>query len=349
MGALRCIVLVGVPVLCLTTGGTEAANSPAFTYSAARVNCRPAMNAARSKAGLANFGEPTDANKLPITKIADYGANQAGSMRSRESRGSGQAGADPTKDTFLESVCQAVMSVNGAPPTQEKQAAGTYMYAPQGSPEEMCGEAVDFWSGAATHFPALPPAYSTNQDLYKDDKNVSFVGLYNPNANPTVDCAIITCQLADKGDEDEKADKEMGHDQRLSGEPVASADYHEREAPVGDHNPEVDRQEDGESPVVEAAPLTANPPVEGHESERSIDTDQAENAVQSEKSRRLSAKPDAVYTLLCLSRPPALKENQMPFTEQQWVKIKGGTSGAVQSQVYAVFTLGAAALMHSLF
>ncbi|KAL8453389.1 hypothetical protein Emed_000888 [Eimeria media] len=314
MGVLRCIVLAGVSVLCLKTGCTDASSSPTFTYNAARVNCRPAMNAVRSKADLPNFGEPSEENKLPIKKISDYVPNQAGSPPSAPASGSGQAGANQSKDNFLESVCQAVMSTNGAPPAQEKQAEGTYMYAPQGSPEEMCSSAVEFWSEAITHFPSLPPAYSKNENLYKNERNVSFVGLYNPNPNPTVDCAIITCQLQIDVNDEEQPEK---LEQTQNAKPVAAAANQGTETAAGDRSSVTDQGQDEASPTVaQAAPLTANPSAESqsNEAEGSRNTAQMEDGERAANSRRLSDKPNAVYSLLCLSRPPALTENQMPFT-----------------------------------
>nr|WKF54346.1 suface antigen 19 [Eimeria intestinalis] len=312
MRVLEFIVLAGVSVLCLTVGGTEAAESPLFEYSAMRVNCRSAMNAARSKAGLAKFGEPGVEDKLNITKIVDYVPSPAGAVPSSKVPDNAEARSHQTKDSFLESVCMAVMSGNGAPPQQGKQATGTYMYAPQGSPTDMCEEAVEFWSGAVNKFPTLPPAYTPNEDLYKNERNVSFVGLYNPNASATVDCAIITCER--KGDDDENEESEKLNRKR-SVKPVASAVDREKEASVADQSPEVTRRGRGEAAIVEAAPPNAVPAdEEPREFESGPGINLEEEGARPENTRRLSDRPNTVYSLLCLSRPPALKENQMPFT-----------------------------------
>ncbi|KAL8270812.1 hypothetical protein Esti_005286 [Eimeria stiedai] len=341
MGTLRSFLLAWGSLLCLKMGGTDEAS--AVTYDAARVNCRNAMNAARAQAGLADFGQPAAEDQLPIKKIGDYDANQAGPMPSRQASANGQA-----EDPFLESVCKAVMSGNGAPPQQEEQSTGTYMYVPQGTPKEMCEEAVDFWSGAVTKFSTLPPAYSPDEDLYKDFRNVSFVGLYNPSANPTVDCAIITCQLASEDEEDEDGPKEGLQNGRVQA--VPGAVHHGVAAAVEERSSEVDGRRHGDAFVAKPVSSTSDLAGGTRESGRGPSTNQVGDTIPSEGTRRLSAKPNAVYSLLCLSRPPAFKQGQMPFTEQQWGKVKGSASGsrAAQPQVYAVLPLAAAPLVYSL-
>ncbi|KAL8453391.1 hypothetical protein Emed_000890 [Eimeria media] len=79
--------------------------------------------------------------------------------------------------------------------SQVDNSKGIYMYASQASEDGDCAAAVLHWKSAINNFTELPPAYSTETPSpYTDPLNISFVGLYNPGQNPTVDCAVITCQ-----------------------------------------------------------------------------------------------------------------------------------------------------------
>ncbi|KAL8433459.1 hypothetical protein ACSSS7_003870 [Eimeria intestinalis] len=68
------------------------------------------------------------------------------------------------------------------------------MYAPQSSDTGDCAAAVKHWEAARSNFQQLPKGYSQDETLYAKSENISFVGLYNPNEKPTLDCAVFTCE-----------------------------------------------------------------------------------------------------------------------------------------------------------
>lgn len=57
-----------------------------------------------------------------------------------------------------------------------------------------CEGAVRYWKNALTEFDGLPPVYTKdNKKPYELSQTRSFVVLYNPQDNPTVDCAYFVC------------------------------------------------------------------------------------------------------------------------------------------------------------
>ncbi|KAL8440099.1 hypothetical protein Emag_007889 [Eimeria magna] len=219
MKVSRLLVLVGASLVFASSGkgldnNHEGAGEPLagsqVTHKGTRVDCLGAFNEARSKVGLPKFsGSPNGGKKLPIVGPAyEESPNRRSAAREIISGSESKTAAQEEKE-FLKSFCTTVLKQEKSS-VYGKQANGTYMYAFQDSPNGSCAAAVEYWRGAEANFPTPPPAYTAEEPLYKNDKNVSFVGLFNLKLNPTVDCAIISCQpdTLEDGDKSEKEEQE---------------------------------------------------------------------------------------------------------------------------------------------
>ncbi|KAL8453386.1 hypothetical protein Emed_000885 [Eimeria media] len=182
MRTFEVVVLVGTSLLSFDgrSFGQEAAN-----HTASRVNCLNALNAARGSVGLTAFeAAPAGGNRLPVLDEVATNPENGGTK-------SGQITA-ASQAAFLKSFCDAKLQ-DKFELAKFNSEDGTYMYASQTSATESCAAAVNYWKGAVQHFPSLPPSASEGGDLYLNNRNIAFVGLFNTGKNPTVDCAIITC------------------------------------------------------------------------------------------------------------------------------------------------------------
>ncbi|KAL8453394.1 hypothetical protein Emed_000893 [Eimeria media] len=296
MGTLRLLVSAGAWLLPLTAGSSlvdDSAYEPVH-HEPRRVDCRNAMNLIRAEVGLPPFTEPGDDwHKLPIV---DQAAGTAPMRLSEDledtETDSEEGGEHDSEDGFLDAFCKAVLKE--VPPQRQNQPKGTYMYAPQTSESEDCAGAAEYWRAAVSNFPSLPPAYTTDEALYKDVQNVSFVGLFNPRENPALDCAVITCRA--KTNNSETAPPTDAE----SPQPPNGVD--ETETPDATPKPQPDGEGEGEV----AAP----------ESTR----------------RRLSADDNGpVYSLICLSSPLALQESTAPFTISSSSSTNGSSSNSTTS------------------
>ncbi|KAL8425814.1 hypothetical protein Efla_004313 [Eimeria flavescens] len=323
MTGLRLIAVVGASLLLLQAGGatTTAGSSkekkltgtyfPSFL--AERVDCLKAMNAARAKAGLSSFQALTaEDGRIPI---ADAGTGEGPKLR-ETSMVTGKSGdvvqsQTPAEKRFLTSFCSA-LTQTGTPKTVQTATNGTYMYAPGNSVgESSCISAVDYWLEAEGNFTTLPPPYEEYEPLYKDHRNISFVGLLNTSSDPKVDCALITCNEADDDGKNGEAKPEQ--------QPPPSNNSSDPLPPPG----EVFNDTAGED--------------DGHKGD------------DADSRRRLKAAEDPVYSLVCLTTPQALELSKAPFTQDQWKKIKGIQNSSAEPRAFAVFALVAAALVHSSF
>ncbi|CDJ45660.1 SAG family member [Eimeria brunetti] len=76
----------------------------------------------------------------------------------------------------------------------KKFESGTYAYMPvEDAANVNCTAVVDTWKAAYSNFSGLPPPHLGNEKLYKNHDNVSFVAMYNPSADATADCRVVTC------------------------------------------------------------------------------------------------------------------------------------------------------------
>lgn len=62
-----------------------------------------------------------------------------------------------------------------------------------------CKATVQLWQSSSRKFLTLPPTFDESEELYKKQKNVSFLALYNADPNAEGDCRVATCtQEAEK-------------------------------------------------------------------------------------------------------------------------------------------------------
>ncbi|KAL8449690.1 hypothetical protein Emed_002945 [Eimeria media] len=195
----------------------------------------------------------------------------------------------------------------------------TYAVHRQNGEEADCSAAVEYWKEALNELKPLPPAYEDNNtNIYKHSKNVSFVALFNPEANASVDCAYITCPRKSNTNPPPEDTDEDGTEGDLDGkeEEKDKGDEEEEDAGLGGPSP---GEMDDHSP---AAGVDALSPHEG--SERGVETsevDMPDKQSQIER-RRLSASFRTAATipaeesrlLLCATEPAALKKDKRPFT-----------------------------------
>lgn len=163
---LGMILLIGEPH-CHEAHGS---NDPS---TANRVDCLAAMNSARQLAGLVNFKAETEAGKmLPI-------------------------GSDNSPNTaYINAVCSGLLTAaNPDQGTGADKREGTYASTTALDDSANCEKVVNLWKSSVYEFNGLPPAYTPeNKRPYELAQNRSFVVLYNPKKNPTIDCAHFVCQ-----------------------------------------------------------------------------------------------------------------------------------------------------------
>ncbi|CDJ28555.1 SAG family member [Eimeria mitis] len=153
-----------------STSGPGDVGTGTATNKAVRAECWEQMNAARNHVG---FAELTQEN---IFKI-----NENDWTRSVN-----------TLENYLSTVCKGIKT--DKLPDELTPIEGTVAYAVQEGEQADCQAAVDYWKEALTNFNGeVPPAYGANAAPYDNTQNVSFISLFNPQANPKVDCAYFVC------------------------------------------------------------------------------------------------------------------------------------------------------------
>ncbi|CDJ35226.1 SAG family member [Eimeria mitis] len=153
--------------------GTVGEVDETATNKAERAECWEQMNLARTAAG---FDKLTQQNMFKLS-ASDWANTRDQATKLTE---------------YLGNVCNA-MKTNTAPEGLTP-VAGTVAYAVQEGEQADCQAAVDYWKEALTNFNGeVPPAYGANAAPYDNTQNVSFISLFNPQANPTVDCAYFVC------------------------------------------------------------------------------------------------------------------------------------------------------------
>ncbi|KAL8453397.1 hypothetical protein Emed_000896 [Eimeria media] len=229
--------------------------------------------------------------RLPIIKDKDSSSTNTrrlpAALRSPPLDDSTSEGNKETEEKeFLDKVCKIILKEDSAS-VQEDDLKGTYMYAAQDSGEQQCAAAVEKWRGAIKDFPSTPPTYTANEPFYKEHKNVSVVGLYNPQSNPKVDCAIITCQSKASND----------------GSPEAAPG--EGDPPLGSEADKPEELQPGKEPVLE---------LPGARSDRE-DVGLVPGGVGTpEAGKPSTSETKSVYSLVCLSSPEALQNSEAPFS-----------------------------------
>ncbi|KAL8453398.1 hypothetical protein Emed_000897 [Eimeria media] len=269
--------------------------SPAETVShtGKRVDCLEAMNAARTDVGLPDFKKAEgDGVTLPIQDTSASGSRSSTALRTVEPPAASPPGSATTQDkdakekAFLEKVCNGVLK-KGTTSAQEEDLKGIYMYAAQDSGEKQCAATVEKWRGVVKTFPSTPPTYTTNESFYQNQDNLSVIGLFNPKADPRVDCAIITCQP--KTSDAEASDPEANEKDSASADETT--------------------QNQGVQQSKDPAPAVSAEPSNGDE----LDGE----SVNSRASGSGGAPPSQttpVYSLVCLSSPEVLQDNEAPLS-----------------------------------
>ncbi|CDJ28554.1 SAG family member [Eimeria mitis] len=170
--------------------GSGGAEDDTATNKAVRAECWEQMNAARNRVG---FAELTHEKRFKITQD-DWPRSVS------------------TLEDYLSTVCKGIKT--NTAPEGLTPVAGTVAYAVQEGEQADCQAAVDYWKEALTNFNGeVPPPYEANAAPYDNTQNVSFISLFNPQANPTVDCAYFVCpaakQKAKEKDGNTETDKSM--------------------------------------------------------------------------------------------------------------------------------------------
>ncbi|KAL8452792.1 hypothetical protein Emag_002165 [Eimeria magna] len=152
------------------------------TPTGTRVDCLSSINPYREAAGLTGFKQE-DILPLPKNEATLSGDEEA-----------------TVSSKFLASTARE----NSAPAEGE----ATYAVHTQTGTAASCPAAVEYWKGAVKNFDSLPPEYDSKEDIYNDRRNVSFVALFNPKPDATVDCVYVTCPKKAESGSDASGDVE---------------------------------------------------------------------------------------------------------------------------------------------
>ncbi|CDJ40615.1 SAG family member (sag8) [Eimeria tenella] len=176
--SLPLVLCIWLLVLSASALGASPGGGPTIKYTASlgqSVECLSEVNAAREAAGLPNFTEASDNNKLTDPNGTEL---------------------DDAND--WKKVCTHLIPTQ-APKTMAASSSlkpfkdGTYAFKSLTAAKPDCKETVDYWKAAYKNFTGLPPPKTDNETLYKNQDNVSFVSLYNPSSSATADCRVVTC------------------------------------------------------------------------------------------------------------------------------------------------------------
>ncbi|KAL8449684.1 hypothetical protein Emed_002939 [Eimeria media] len=318
MGSLKFICLAGVSLASLV-GADEAngADSSSITATGSRVKCLDELNHYRLAADFSAFTE----SKILAPKP------KSGAPSGEETE------ADLDQD-FLKYACDSLQSASSALSTDQ---AAFAVHSQSGANAD-CSAAVEYWKGAIVNFDSLPPEYQENTTPYTNPQNVSFVALFNPQANAAVDCAYVTCQKTTTPPSSKPNGGTDSGSTSTGGEGTAT------------------------SPTT-AAPSTTTTTTT---SPTTVDTagrdeDNVENHVQSQQdseltesvnTRRLAAvnagtggtATQKTNLLVCVTKPAALKTGQKPFSEQEFQKITKALTSSASAAASASLSLFAASL-----
>ncbi|KAL8449685.1 hypothetical protein Emed_002940 [Eimeria media] len=318
MGSLKLICLAGVSLACLE--GARGTDSSSITATGSRVKCLDELNHYRLAAGFSAFIEsqilpPKAENTVPSEKENKAELDQK----------------------FLDYACGSLQSASSASITEE----ATFAVHSQSGTDADCSAAVEYWKGAIVNFDSLPPEYQQNAAPYTNPQNVSFVALFNPQANAAVDCAYVTCQ-------------------KTTTPPSSNTNG------AGDSGQNGTPGQGGEQTVIPPSttgPTTATTSPSTPDDTHSQDSNelpkepqeqQNANATESLRRRRLAATGAETGTggtdtqktnlLVCVTKPAALTIGQKPFSEQEFQKITKALSNSASAAVSASLSLFAASL-----
>ncbi|CDJ40605.1 SAG family member, partial [Eimeria tenella] len=171
-------LLFGASFLVLSASSMDGSQGspPTINYTATlgkSVKCLSEVSAVREAAGLGNFKQASDVDKISDPK---QGNLDDGSQWKNICE-------------YLIPDTQPVAASNPENPFKE----GTYAFMSLTAAEPNCKDTVDHWKAAFKNFTGLPPSESQAGNLYNNQDNVSFVALYNPSSDATADCRVVTC------------------------------------------------------------------------------------------------------------------------------------------------------------
>ncbi|CDJ40602.1 SAG family member (sag12) [Eimeria tenella] len=171
------IVTTSLLLVAFSSGSDGTPEASTVQYKATLgtgPQCFDEINAAREAAGLAEFIAATSTDqKLP------------------------EPGQEALADGKWKDLCEylipmQVETLADQAPTNPFS-GGTYAFKKLTDEQHSCKETVDYWKAAFKNFTGLPPSKNDAGELYNSQDNVSFVALYNPSANASADCRVVTC------------------------------------------------------------------------------------------------------------------------------------------------------------
>lgn len=103
-------------------------------------------------------------------------------------------------DDFVGTQCMLVAAMLGKALVHEPtrpvyRRYTTYAFTTQKGPD--CQGAVDYWKAGFYNFKTIPPVYKKSVSVYRSFQNTSFISLFNPQEDATMDCAFLVCPLKD--------------------------------------------------------------------------------------------------------------------------------------------------------
>ncbi|CDJ62578.1 SAG family member [Eimeria necatrix] len=187
-------LLFGASLLVLSASSMEGSQGgqPTINYTATlgkSVKCLSEVNAAREAAGLSNFQQASNDNKISDPK---QGNLEDGSQWKNICE-------------YLIPDSQPLAASNPENPFKE----GTYAFKSLTAAEPNCKDTVDYWKAAFKNFSGLPPSESQAGNLYNNQDNVSFVALYNPSSDASADCRVVTCTKTTTANEALQSDSDQ--------------------------------------------------------------------------------------------------------------------------------------------
>ncbi|CDJ40614.1 SAG family member (sag9), partial [Eimeria tenella] len=171
---LSLLLRISFLMLSATTLASSQETEETVTYTASLGNsfeCLSEVNAAREAAGLANFKEMGEEDKLSSPQPPDL---EDGSQWKK----------------LCEHLIPKTETAAQSKSTNPFE-AGTYAFKSLTAEQPNCKETVAYWKAAYKNFTGLPPSRKEAGTLYNKQDNVSFVAVYTSYA--TADCRVVTC------------------------------------------------------------------------------------------------------------------------------------------------------------
>lgn len=211
------------------------------------------------------------------------------------------------KNSFLEAVCNGGLTEKTTNAETHKL-TGTFAYFVQSGEKENCDAAVESHKeGFEALGSSLPPAFHKDTTPYNNHKAVSFVSIYNPKPKATLECIYVTCPATVTTTTTVSPTKEPSSSSTSTTTQSAST----------------------------AASTEGSSTAEGEEKEE-------ESSDEGSETRR-EAPAGSRNALVCISSPPALVENEPPYSEEQYNKIRDAFANSADTALPALLAFAAGA------